>query len=86
MPSQTGITEGPAAFFVVAGGALGENRAYFRARMVQPPGAFVWAIATNQHIRLVRTKRAKAGQNNSGMSGIAGNLCFKKVEFCSLSC
>ncbi|MGI8568883.1 MAG: hypothetical protein ACR2KT_07335 [Methylocella sp.] len=53
MPSQTGIAEGPQAFLAVAGGGLGENRSYFRARVVQPAGAFVSEIAANQHIRLV---------------------------------
>jgi hypothetical protein len=49
MPSETGIAEGPAAFLAVTGGGLGENRSYFRAREFN----FVWAIAPNQHIRLV---------------------------------
>jgi hypothetical protein len=46
MSSQTRIAESPAAFFAVAGGGLGENRSYFRTRVIQPAGAFVWAIAT----------------------------------------
>jgi hypothetical protein len=53
MPSQTGIAEGPAAFLAVTGGGLGENRSYFRPRVAQLAGAFVWVIATNQHIRFV---------------------------------
>jgi len=70
MPSQTRIAESPAAFFAVAGGGLGENRSYFRARVVQPAGAFVWAIATNRHIRPGWTKRAKAGQNRRPAWGL----------------
>src|SRR2546430_16423439 len=41
MLSQTEIPDGPGDFLPVAGGCLGENRFYSRARMVQPAGNFV---------------------------------------------
>jgi hypothetical protein len=47
MPSETGIAEGSAAFLAVAGGGLGENRSYFRARVVQPAGAAERTRPTN---------------------------------------